>query len=206
MTDVAKCEQAIKLLEDKQRHLVERSVELANERAKLSFDAHANNDQKARSRLDKINLEHATQASEMNSLTEALNEAQARLNVARAAEAMAADRAAALKLREAQKRFTELGLVIDDALADIVSASNEMNDVLNTIHSLGCASPNHNQMRVMGTIAIKTAVMSIPWTAREWEFLAPNQRKSFRQIVSGWHEMIANNIAARLGEKNEKAA
>ena len=61
-------------------------------------------------------------------------------------------------------------------------------------------------MRVLGTLAVKSFVMQIPWTAKEWEHLPPGQRKTFKSLVEGWRDMIENNIAARLGETEEVAA
>jgi hypothetical protein len=195
MTEIENAEKTVRDLEDKRQHLIQNANELADERQRVSFAAHTG-DGKARARLDKINSEVATQASEAN----------ARLEAARRNAAAAADREAALQLREKLKRFVELGLIVDDAFADAVSASTEMNDLLPELTALGATSPNANQLRVLGLIATKTAVMQIPWAAREWDFLAPNQRKSFRTIVEGWAATIESNIAIRLGERREEAA
>ena len=106
------------------------------------------------------------------------------------------------------KKFLELGLIVDDAFADVVSASNEMREVLDKMRALGVTSPTHQQFNVLGLIATKTAVMSVPWSGggREWEFLAPNQRKSFKTCTIGWSEMIERQVADRLGEKKTEAA
>jgi len=91
-TEVDKAETTIATLEDKRKHLNQRAIELADERNKIAFGAHVENDAKARKRLDAINLELATMASEQSSVDAALVEAQSRLAIAKQAEARTADR------------------------------------------------------------------------------------------------------------------
>jgi hypothetical protein len=118
-----------------------------------------------------------------------------------------ADRAAAEQLRTKLSRFVELGLIIDDCFADLTSASVEMKAVLGEMHNLGARSPSHDQLRVLGTLALRTALLATPW-AKEFEMIAPNQRRSFKALVNGWNEMLTGNIAARLGDakQEERAA
>lgn len=198
--------EVIKGLEDKQKLLVQKTIELTEERNKIAFGAHVENDPKSRKRLDAINLELATMASEQSSVDAALVEANNRLAIAQRDEALKADRANAEALRAKLNRFVELGLMLDDCVSDFVGAANEMNTVLNDIHALGCPSPNAAQMRVLGTIAVKSFVMQIPWTAKEWEHLPPNQRKTFANLVTGWRAMIEGNIASRLDEQKKEVA
>jgi hypothetical protein len=198
-------ETTVQSLEDKRRALIQTATELAEERQRVSFAAHTG-DAKARARLTEINNATANHASEVQSIEDAIREATARVHIAKTAEALAADRAAASKLAAELERFVELGELLDEALADVVSASSEMDEVLARINSLGCPSPNASQMRVLGTLALKTAVMNIGWTAREWEFLAPSSRKTFQEIVSNWRVQIERNISARIGEQKKDAA
>jgi hypothetical protein len=203
--EVEHAEKMLNELLDKREMLIARSAKLAADRQAVAYAAHTG-DKAARDKLHKINDSTVIHNAELESIDAAIAEASARLQAAQRDEALAADRANAAQLREHLNRFVELGLFIDDAFADVIGASAEMNAVLAKINALGCPSPNSNQMRVMGTIAVKTAVMQIPWTAKEWEHLAPGQRKSFKDIIGGWRDMIAGNIAARLGEQQEKAA
>jgi hypothetical protein len=205
MTEVENAEKTVRDLEDKRRDLLQKTSELADERQRVSFGAHTG-DGKARARLDKVNTEVATQASEAASIEAAIVEANARLEVARRDAAAAADLAAVGELRVKLARFVELGLQIDDAFADIISDSKEMGELLTDINRLGCPSPNANQLRVLGLIALKTAVMQVPWAEREWDFLAPNQRKTFASLVEGWQVTVECNIAARIGDKQTSEA
>src|SRR5258707_13398903 len=98
MTAVEKAEATIKSLQDKQKDLTARAAELAEERRHIALAAHSGADSKARARLDKINAEHATFSSEMNSLAEAILEATDRLKAAQQDEACAQDREKGLQL------------------------------------------------------------------------------------------------------------
>ena len=207
MTEVEKAIATIKTLEDARQKLIQNQTELADERGRVALGAHTG-DQKARKRLDAINTEVVSYAFEMSSIEAAITEAHARLAAAQAAEAVAADEAKALQLRELNTRFVELGLVVDDAFTDISASIPEMITLLNEMHRLGATSPTNEQLRVLGTIALKTAIQTLPplWV-REFDFqlLAPNQKKTFAAVVEGWHSMIERNVEQRLRSNKEAA-
>ena len=77
--DVEAAEQVIRDLEAKRQKLAERALRIADERRAIAYEAHAADDQKARSKLDKLNAEAATHASELASLEDAISAAQAKL-------------------------------------------------------------------------------------------------------------------------------
>jgi hypothetical protein len=57
--------------------------------------------------------------------------------------------------------------------------------------------------------AIKTVIQQLPSPyINDFEFarLSPLQKKHFRNLAAGWCDQIANQIAARLGEKKTEAA
>jgi hypothetical protein len=202
---ITAAEQTLAKLEDKRRHLVQQVTELDAERQQIAFAAHSCNDAKARKRLDEINLAFATRQSEMASLEAAIAEANIRLATAKTNAALAADREAARQLRELVKELGELGTEIDAAFTDALAHMTSMATLLNKIHALGCPSPSHDQLRVLGSQAVKTYLMALPFP-REFEHLAPNSRKTFDQVVHGWVTMLERNIAARLGDNHGKAA
>ena len=208
MNDVEKAEQTISRLEDKRKQLNVRAVELADERGRIAFGALAEADPKARTRLEKIHAETATLASETSALEAALNEAASRLEIAKRNEAIAADRAAALLLKQKLAKFAALGADVDEAFDDGISSLLEMMSLLNEMHQLGQSAPTTDQFRVNGTICLKTLIQMLPthWL-NDFEFarLAPNQKKSFKSVCAGWVQMITANVAARLGEKQEAA-
>jgi hypothetical protein len=209
MTEVEKAEATVKTLEDKRQHLTQKATELADERQRVSFAAHTG-DAKARQRLDRINVEHATHSSEMASIEAAIVEANARLSTARQDELTAADREQALQLRAKLAEFVELGMNADAAFEDAFGSITDMIKLLRDMGALGATAPTAEQFRVNGTLALKTAIQALPqnWISDfEFQRLAPNQKKQFKNLVAGWAGMIENGISHRLSEKQkEKAA
>jgi hypothetical protein len=201
-TEIEKAEKIINDLEEQRECLHARTRLLTEQRKQLAYAANVG-DKSAKAKLTAINTEVSLHGTEIENVEFALAEARVRLKAAQQAEAQASNKANALALRELNKKFLELGLIVDDAFADVISASTEMREVLDKMRALGVTSPTHQQFNVLGLIACKTAVMNVPWSAggREWEFLAPNQRKTFKSIATGWSEMIERQIAERLAEK-----
>jgi hypothetical protein len=205
---VAQAEKTVANLEDKRRALIQKATDLAVERQRVSFLAHTG-DAKARQRLNAINTETSMQASEMESIEAAIIEANARLNVARTGEALAADKANALLLREKVAQFKEHGIELGNACQDVSMWVNEMLGMLDEIHALGQPFPTSEQFRVNATNALKTLVQSLPQSwVRDFEFplLQPSQKKDFGQLATSWSETIERQIAARLGEDNSRSA
>jgi chromosome segregation ATPase len=205
MTEVEKATAVIAALDDRRRAHIQKQVELDEERKQIAFAAHSGNDGKARKRLDAINLEAASFASEMSSLEAALEEANSRLSAARRDEALQQNRAQAKELRTTLDRFHELGLIMDDCFTDLTSAALEMKIVLDKMHQLGASRPTSEQVRVLGALAVRTALLATPWS-KEFDPIAPNQRRSFKSLVDGWRGQIDQNIAARLGEPSKTEA
>jgi hypothetical protein len=205
MTDIEKAEKTLADLQTKRDSWVKRGTELADERSSVAFAAHTGGDKSARNKLDKLNTEIATHASELASLDSAIAEANTRLAHAKHTAAIAQDRANAEQLRECVAALAELGEEIDSALSDAAAHIANMPALLNKIHALGCASPSHQQFAVLGAQAIKTFLMSLPFT-REFEHLAPGQRRTFESLGTSWQEMILHNIATRLGTNQPEAA
>jgi hypothetical protein len=144
MTTIEQAETTVADLEIKRHGLIDKGRQLDAERQRVSFAAHTG-DKAARVALDKINTQSTIHGSELASIEAAIVEAKQRLASARTAEAKAADRAAAEQLRKLNIRFRELGLIVDDAFADVISASNEMREVLDQMRALGITAPSHQQ-------------------------------------------------------------
>jgi hypothetical protein len=193
-------------LEDQRELLLGRQAKIADERRKLSYAAHADQDAKAKARLDKLNAEDIAFGRELMSINDAIAEATDRLGAAHAETDRAADRAAAEQLRDKLKQFKELGEVLDDCFVDFRSAALEQKKLLDDIHALGQAAPTAQQYRVFCEIALKTAVQQTPFWSQDFPAMAPNQRKSFRDICNSWVEPIMHRVNALLGEKQTEAA
>jgi chromosome segregation ATPase len=207
--DIETAQAAIQRLTNKQQNLVQKTIELSDERSKIAFASHAEGDAKARKRLDQINQEMATMASEHASIESAIEVATERLAAAQRETALAEDRTQAEQLRIVLSRWVELGLTIDDCFIDMNSAAAEMKHLLSTMHQLGAKTPSHEQVRVLGALALKSALQTTPW-AKEFETIAPNQRRTFATLVTGWRDQLTPHIMARIGietkQTDEKAA
>ena len=119
MSEVEKAEAVVQKLEQTQRQLAHRGIELTEERQRVSFGAHTG-DQKSRAKLDKINAEIATHASEVASIEAAISEGNDRLDEARRIAAAAADGAEAEQLADELKVFAGHGRKLDLALQALV--------------------------------------------------------------------------------------
>jgi predicted nucleic acid-binding Zn-ribbon protein len=203
MSEFLNAEQIVASLEDKRKALVTKATELADERQRVSYAAHTN-DPKARQKLDKINAETAAFSSEMESLEAAIVEATARLNAAKAAEVMAADRekAKAIEALNAQLReqLSDAEAAFDDAISSVLTSK----ELLSQLHGLGVASPSDSMFRINSIIAIKTVIQNLPqnWI-NDFEFarLAPSQKRQFKSLADAWCGQITNQLP-----KKEEAA
>jgi hypothetical protein len=200
MTEAEKAaEKAVKTfhdLEAKRALLIERGAKLADERRAIAYDAHADGDAKARKRLDQVNAEVATHASELASLDDAIEAAHARAAAAIADVEREKERENALALRAVVNEFAECGRALDAALDQLVAASDQLREHVDRIHALGVNSPSHEQVEVLGYQALLTALNRTRWD-RRFERLAPNQRRTFEKLVEGWCAQLERAVAHR---------
>jgi hypothetical protein len=181
-----------------------RAVVLAKERQELSYSARTG-DKNAKARLDKINVEATTLTNDIEIVAAALVEAKLRLGSAEQVAALEADRAKAVKIQELQAAFVERLLAIHDACGDIAKCTTENKLLLSEIHRLGVTVPSHDLVRINSVLALKTMLMATPWNPNEFadfpHFLAPHERKLFRDLAVSWGATISNQIADRLPNK-----
>jgi predicted glycosyl hydrolase (DUF1957 family) len=204
MTKIEEAEKTLAALEDKRKQLVQKATELADERQRISFAAHAGGDAKARKRLDEINAATVSHGSEMESIQAAIVEASRRVEAARHDAAIAADREAASELAEQWKLFVEHAKALDKALAGVTEHGHALEAILTQVNALGAASPSRAQLDSLGARALMSALQKTPW-AREFSPIAPNERRTFSALVESWGASVRNNVAARLGNKREAA-
>jgi hypothetical protein len=206
MTAIDKATRDLNNLEDKRKHLIQRAVELADERERISFSVHGENDAKARKRLDVIHSEVSTLASEQLSVESALTVARRNLEQAQREAASAADIETAKQIAALKTSFVENGANAGDALSDFVGSILEMKQQRDEMESLGLRAPTARQFQVNAIIAIKTALMKLPQPMlndlQEWRLLTYPQRMDFKNITSSWSEMIDRQIADRLPKKD----
>jgi hypothetical protein len=206
MTDIEKAELTIQNLENIRKRLLQQQAELADERGRVALGAHTG-DKKARARLDDINSKAVAFGSEFSSIEAAISEAMKNLDAARKAEAAAADRTAALQLREAIAEFVEECNELDASLEDMAFHANAAKDKLDILHQLGASAPSSEQFRVNGAHCFKSALMKTSWKKEfEFEHIPTHKLQSFRTLVSGWASTLMKDVERRLGEKQKEAA
>lgn len=201
MNDVEAAEKTLASLSDKRDRAAARVREIAEERGAIAFNAHVDGDQKARKRLDQLNLDAATITSELAGIDAAIAEATTRLDRARHAEATKQDRQRAAELRKAYNHFIELSAELDAALALVVENAGAMKATVDEIHRLGGGAPTGQQFLTFGELALQSSLMQTPW-ARAFRHLSPRERRTFTALARDWSGgATATNIAQRLGEQ-----
>jgi hypothetical protein len=203
-TNTAKAEALVALLEGKRAKLIQDATDLQDERAHVALAAHTG-DKAARKRLDEINAALAVHQSEPASLDAALRAAGEKLAAARTAEAIAQDRTVALQVKQVIAELQEHGAVLDDALADLVTAGANLKACFDRLALLGVTSPRYEQLAVLGNLAILTALGQTIWK-RGFETLAPNQRKNFAAVMAEWCSNLTRDVERRLGEQQQVTA
>ena len=184
MTEIAKAEHVLNNLRAKRDALVAHGVELGEERTTLAFAAHADDDAKARKRLDEINRESALGDSELRSIDAALSEGAKRLAAAQAVEARDAERQRAREVRAVAERMKAAGIALADALEVLVAAGDDLHKMTDAIHRLGVQSPTGQQILSLGERAIRSAIQETIW-ARCIERVGPLERMNFASITEG---------------------
>jgi hypothetical protein len=205
MSDVEIVEKTIAQLNDKRDRATKRVQEITGERQQLGYSVHAENDTKAKGRLATLNAEMAAMAGEIESVDGALIEAGKRLAAARQAVEREAARTNAAEIKELLTVFATVAQDLDESLADFVTSSHEMRDIVNKLHNLGCQFPNHNQIESLGSRAVLTAIGQSIFK-RSVETLAPSERRTFSPMVANWISNISNThikplLDPELGEQ-----
>jgi hypothetical protein len=92
---------------------------IADQRKKLGFAVHADNDREARRQLDQLNSENGQLVGELQSLDGALIEAESRLQAARQALARDLRRAEITEQQKLSKQYREIGPFCDRSLENL---------------------------------------------------------------------------------------
>jgi hypothetical protein len=177
----------------------QKGTELAAERAAIAFKVHGGDgDPRSRKRLDEINHQLAFHASEAESICAAQKTAAGNLVAAQRAAAAEDDKAAAREVVKVLDELCEHGTVLDDALADAVTAGANLRDCLNRLHNLGISHPSHEMLHTIGNLAFRTAMAKSIWS-RYHEAVAPKDRVSFAAVAASWREHLMADVKRRLG-------
>src|SRR4029077_6906472 len=103
----------------------------------------------------------------------------------------------ALEVRKLLASFIEAARDADAGLPEFNNSGGGMRQALTAIHSRGVAFPTHMQLQSLGKYCLLTALNKTPWS-REFEIVAPGQRREFAPLVSQWVETIERNHIAPL--------
>ncbi len=156
--------------------------------SEISFDANTG-DAAARKALDKANAATTTVSLEIENLRSAIEEAKRRLAEAERAEEHAALAANGDKARVIGDSLLERSEKIDRAFVYIRAELEGFKTDLDELHSLGLANPRAEQFKVLGGLALSTALMGLPLKS-ERDHLAPKERRSFTDLAAGWRTSI----------------
>jgi hypothetical protein len=207
-TPLEKAERDLNNLEEQREALFHRTKTLSKQREAVAHAALVAGDKASKDRLKEINLETLNISTNIESVEAALTVARSNLANAKAAVAGAADREKAEQIAALNSQFKEQLEDADEAFSDAISSVLSARDLLMKMHTLGVAAPTDQQFRINAVACIKTVIQMLPGPyINDFEFmrLAPSQKKTFRPLAAGWHDQIANQIAARLPKKEEAA-
>jgi hypothetical protein len=181
-----------------------RAVELETEATRISLPA-MTGDSAARKRLDALNRERQAQELEGRNIKSAIRAQQSIVAEAERDEVRAAQRengAAAVVIAD---RIAERGRKIDTMFASARMELEGFKADLDALHVLGLANPRGEQFRVLGGLALSTALMGLPLKV-ERDHLAPRERHSFSEITAGWRESIVRWAEGLVGKGADEAA
>jgi hypothetical protein len=192
-------------LRRKREVLVARGRRLGEERAKLSFSAHAEADAAAQKRLDTVHGELGRFESELKSVDEAIAEATKRLAAAQQAEARKEARQRAEVARKLVRELAEVFPWVDEKLEEAARGLIAIYDGIAKLHAAGFVFPSDAQLRLGIAAIIQTWAHRLPRSLHNelrdgMRFLAPHERKT---AVSYWDAIevgLQNAIRQTTGE------
>jgi hypothetical protein len=196
--NVEEAQQIVSTLEGRLVEVTNAATQLQEAR-RIAFDANTG-DEKARKALDKANAASASAALEIENVRSAIEEARRRLGEAEHAEQMAGLAEKADEVKKLAAEFEQLGPEVD---ADFVSVRGKLERamwIVDRFHVLGVTHPRGEQIKVLGGLALATALMGLPLKA-EREHLAPRERKTFTELFGGWASGAVNLALSWLNKE-----
>ena len=199
---VESLEAVISKLEKHRADLEQRGKELATIRASLAYSALADNDDKSRVKLDKLNLEAGAHSSEVAAVQAAIKTATERFAVARRREAMQVNDQHARVIREqwAQADFA----AVDERGKAWVAAIENIYRAFEVMQQHGLKPPP--QLSLMMADVVTSLLMSLPpplWRGLNHlglDHLPPNRRRNAASLKGAWDLQVKNQAAAIGGE------
>jgi predicted RNase H-like nuclease (RuvC/YqgF family) len=189
----------------RQDKLTHRASEISEERKALGYEAYANEDTKARSKLDALNHESATLAGELEALNAAIDEAQRRFDAATQAEATATERERARELKKICSQFLALAQQADEQATAFMTTCQELEKV-GAMNAQGLP-PTGQQRLSYFSRAVFTSLMGCPWRRTgDFPHLPHNERRTFTDPAQEWVTGALRVIEQKIGEDTDAAA
>jgi hypothetical protein len=153
-----------------------------------------------------LNAEGATLAGELEALESAISEAERRVQVAKAAEARAADETKAKALLELADEFDAQVRKLSDAGDALVAACNAIASTYSKTYALGAQRPTRQQLDIMLARVVVTTIMTAGLNQQTGtSFLPPDERRNADALLQ-YGQVIRGDASARIGDTNAKAA
>jgi hypothetical protein len=178
-----------------------RHAETQAKAAELAYPANTG-DESARKKLDGLNSKAAMVATEVASLEAALVEARRRVDQAMAAEVDEAERRKAQDALALLDSFSKRGAQLEAGLAAFVAEYVALTREFHALDRLGYPPATWSLVQVNMALAIGTKLQA---TNLHQRFLAPHERRDFRDVIDGWSKHLRAKASARLNRTSKAA-
>ena len=202
MTTIGQAKQVVADLRDKLAALEDRKLNLEAERDMIAFDAHTG-DNKARTKLTKVNHELIEIDTEIASVHAAIRTAEARVLEAQGIAREEIERGSAEAALKLGRATMDAMRVADASLRSAFDALTDAADAVNELHRLGCPpSP------ALFAVNVKRAIIAAAQGSRFpiGDHMSPADRISLTELADVWGKNIESWAAQRLTAKPAKAA
>jgi hypothetical protein len=197
-------EDANGVLEGLEGKLTDARMRLADTQAKAAELAYPANtgDESARKKLDGLNAKVAMVAAEIASLEAAVVTAKRHVADAEAAEVDEADRGKAREALQLLDSFSKRGAQLEAGLAAFVAEYVALTREFHALDRLGYPPATWSLVQVNMALAIGTKLQA---TNLHQRFLAPHERRDFRDVIDGWSKHLRAKASARLNRTSKAA-
>ncbi len=199
-TELEKAEQTLADLDHALLRLKQRGTELGDERASIALAAHTG-DEKARKKLDQLNILIATHGSELQSLHIAVKAAEAAVAGAKADEQRAQAAVDADNLKKIVRHRKKIAVEFDDHIQKACDLLGDYKQAAEAASALANVPPTAMQMLTFCEQVVHGYFMHT-FVKRGFRHLTPKETLTLSQLDASW----SDPVLARLEEKKENAA
>jgi len=200
-TQVEDAKDVLQGLETKLFDARARQAETQAKAAELAYPANTG-DESARKKLDGLNAKVAMVAAEIASLEAAIVTATRHVADAEAAEVEEAERGKAREALQLLDSFSKRGAQLETGLAAFVEEYVALTREFHALDRLGYPPATWSLVQVNMALAIGTKLQA---TNLHQRFLAPHERRDFRDVIDGWSKHLRAKASARLNRTSKAA-